>query len=112
MPATIIELKKVKDPSKPILLGGDPVVGGWPSDFDKLFAAKAQGKRIYDFLPDIDSSEEEQAILKTWTDWFTFKKVPWAVTKGRVYKLWKIWEGLTDEEMRRINNAVSGKKGG
>lgn len=89
---------EIKANIKPLGFGGDPIIDSYR--VDELLMLRSQGKRISDFLSDINSSIEEQAILKSWTDWFTFKKVPWAVTKGRRYRLWKIWEGMTDKEMR------------
>lgn len=108
----IVEIKPKNNPPELVMFGGDPVVGGWPCDMDKLLAAKAKGKRIYDFLPDIGFSKPDQDILKSWTDWFTARKVPWAVTKGRGYKLWRIWGGMTDKEMKKMAETISWKKGG
>ena len=87
----IIELKSSKP--EPILLGGHPIVKSY--QLGGLLTAKRFGKRIGDFLPDIDpTSKTEAKILAKWQDWFTFKRVPWAVTRPKLnqYKLWKIWE--------------------
>lgn len=94
----IIETKR-NNSSKPILLGGDPIVESYK--LEELLAAKAQGQRICDYLRNI-VTEEDHAELRRWKAWFRFKYTfrgytketnAYAITKGRKLRLWKIWEG-------------------
>ena len=90
---TIIDLKTPDKPELPSL-GGHAVLDSYK--LGGILVAKAHGKRIGDFLPDIKADvKADLKILDKWKVWFTFKRVPWAVTRPKLnqYKLWKIWEG-------------------
>lgn len=90
---TVVELKTSKPEAELPSLGGHVVLDSYK--LDAILVAKKFGKRIGDFLPDIHAHiKPELNILARWKAWFTFKRVPWAVTRPKLnqYKLWKIWE--------------------
>jgi len=50
----------------------------------------ARAKRVFDFLPVINKTPGDEKILKTWTDFFTSKKVPFIVVEENGKRsLWK-----------------------
>jgi len=73
-----------------------------------FLALKESGVPICAYIYNIRSSEKDLAILESWKDWFTKKRVPWVVTCHQngdnhfPYLLWKEDQSLTVPERKRL----------